>query len=203
MPPGIIYRNILLYRLAMNLLYGFSYKKRFRMITGYIKGKSVNELCFGDLFIASFCKKSNIFWQGYEVNNTFIKNALKENFCAHQTDLKNHEITLPQADTNIITGSLYHFHEQHEKLFAALFSAASRVVISEPVKNISSKENFFGRLAAKVSDAGNGPEGFRYNENDLLKIIEVSCKKFNFTTYKTEHFKKDIIIVLDKCQPPK
>lgn len=203
MPPGIIYRNILLYRLAMNLLYGFSYRKRFRKVTGYIKGKSVNELCFGDMFIATFCKKNNIAWTGFEVNKTFVKRAVRIGFRAQQTNLKNLEITLPQADTNIIAGSLYHFHEQPEKIFSSLFSATSRIIISEPVNNISAKKTFFGRLAAKVSDAGSGPEGFRYKETDLLKIIEVSCKKFNFTTYKTEHFKKDIIIVLDKCQVPR
>ncbi|HNZ42078.1 MAG TPA: hypothetical protein PLI16_00210 [Bacteroidales bacterium] len=203
MPPGIIYRNILLYRLAMNLLYSFSYKERFRKVTSYITGKSVNELCFGDLFIASFCKKNNICWTGFEVNKTFVRRAIRNNFRAQQIDLKNQEITLPPADTNIITGSLYHFHEQPEKILNALFTTANRIIISEPVKNISAKKNLWGRLAAKVSDAGNGPEEFRYIENDLLKTIEVSGKKFNFTTYKTEHFKKDIIIVLDKCQLPK
>ncbi len=203
MSKGIIYRNIFLYRLAMNLLYGFAYKKRFEKLYPFINGKSVNEFCFGDLYMASFCRKNNIAWHGYEFNTAFVRRAIRKGHLASQTDLK-HEIIVPvHSDVNMIIGSLYHFHERPENLMNALFADTCRVIISEPVSNIASKSNYWGRLAARVSDAGSGPECYRFNEHFLMKIIDLSCEKYNFTHYKKEYFKKDLIIVLDKCQNPR
>jgi len=184
----------------MNLLYGFAYKKRFEKLYHFINGKSVNEFCFGDLYIASFCRKNNIAWHGYEFNTSFVGRAIKKGYSASQTDLIHENIIPTHSDVNLVIGSLYHFHERPENIMNALFADTGRVIISEPVSNIASKSDFRGRLAARVSDAGSGPECYRFNEQSLMKIIDLSCEKYNFTLYKKEYFKKDLIIVLDKCQ---
>ena len=202
MPPGLIYRHICIYRFAMNLLYGFDYKKRFRLIFPFIKGLSVNELCFGDLYIAHYCKKNNIKWIGYDINKKFIERAINKNFDAVFCNLSEQQ-TLPKSDTCIILGSLYHFNQNLEQIYELMFSSSKRIIISEPIKNISAKNNLLGRIASTVSDTGNGAETFRYDEPRLIKSFEKPAKKYNFTIYKKFYFKKDIIIILDKCPSPK
>jgi hypothetical protein len=202
MSRGIIYQNICIYRMVMNLLYGFSYKKRFRLIAPHIQGLKVNELCFGDLIIAQYCRKNMVTWHGYDINERFVSRANGKNFSATLCDLEKQK-SLPDSDTCIIVGSLYHFKKNPEHIYDLMFSTATRIIISEPVKNLSSKKNFIGRLAAKMSDAGSGAESFRYNETELLKSIEIPAKKYNFTISKKEYFRKDLILILDKCKTPK
>ncbi len=186
----------------MNLLYGFGYKKRFRLIFPFINGSSVNELCFGDLIIARYCKINNIKWKGYDINKNFVENAMNENFDAVFCNLSE-QLTLPKTDTAIILGSLYHFNHQSEHIYELMFASSKRIIISEPIKNISTQKNFLGRIASLISDTGNGAETFRYDERRLLKSFEKPAKKYNFTIYKKFCFKKDIIIILDKCLSPK
>lgn len=197
MPQGIIYRNICFYRIAMNLLYGFAYKKRFRQIEGYIRGTKVVELCFGDLYIANFCRGKNYFWQGYDINKGFVKRAEKKKFSAVCCDLKTQN-KLPENDTCIIIGSLYHFNKDSEYFYNLIFEPSKRVIISEPIKNLSSKKGVLGYLASIHSDAGSGSESFRHTMQTLLKSIENPINKFNFTIAEKQYFKKDIILVLDK-----
>jgi len=199
MPRGIIYQNICFYRIAMNVLYGFAYRKRFRMVNRYIQGDKVIELCFGDLLIARYCRQKKFSWTGYDLNEKFVGRAQRNKFNAVCCDLSQ-TASLPDADITVIMGSLYHFKEDPEHLFNLMFRSAKRVIISEPVKNLSSRKDGIGKLAAMLSDTGRGAEKSRYDKQELLSSAEDLCKKFNFTVSEEKIFKKDRIIVFDKCQ---
>jgi hypothetical protein len=178
----------------MNILYLFSYKKRFNDIIKLLSGneKNVLELCFGDIFIAKACKDKNINWIGIDININFVKFAQKNGFNAQKNDISE-MCTLPSADVCVIIGSFYHFYNEIETMLMKMLKSAPRILISEPVKNLSAKKGFIGSISKILTNAGKGHENFRYNEESILKTLDEFKIKFNFT-YKIISIKKDILI---------
>jgi hypothetical protein len=107
---SIVYKNIYVYRLIMNILYGMKYKKRFDNIINLIESteQDIIELCFGDIYIAKYAKENNKNWIGYDINQSFIDYA---NSCGYNAINKNIILMdkLPKNDLCIMVGSLYHF----------------------------------------------------------------------------------------------
>ena len=197
---SLIYRNIWLYRAMMNVLYSSGYKKRFEKVIRVIedwKPKSLLELCFGDVIIAGYCKLNNIKWTGIDCNQTFVKHAISKNLDAKEANL----LTLPEfpkADVCVIMGSLYHFQSDIHSLLSKMLKATDRIVISEPVKNLSDRKNIVGRIARRSANAGSGNEYFRYDESRLIKVIEEESKKLKFNFKVIDSYKKDLIITIEK-----
>lgn len=191
---SFIYKNILFYRFTMNLLYKGNYTNRFDSVCEQIQGKTVTELCFGDTIIAAYCKKKGISWQGFDINRNFVNKALEKGFSAKHADIRN--INLPSAETVIICGSLYHFHDQLEKLLTQILVASSRIIISEPVINLSSRKGIIGKLA-KGSAAVEGEEQhFRFSEKTLLAEMERLSQKLSFKYEIAGRISKDIVIII-------
>ena len=194
---SLVYRNIPFYRAVMNLLYQGKYKQRFHYITKFIEGQRVVELCFGDIYIADFCKSKNINWIGYDVNERFLSYAKKLGFDARFADLK--KLTaLPEADTCIMAGSLYHFHEDLESIIQKMFDASDKIIISEPVLNLSSSKGIIGFIAKRSATVGDKKENFRFDKSSFLSMLTTMSSKFNFQFEIVKEFNKDIIVVLTK-----
>jgi hypothetical protein len=195
---AFIYSGIRIYRLCMNLLYKGGYKMRFTKITDLFRNeKSVIELCFGDIIIAEHCKKIGIDWQGYDVNPAFIDNAKKQGFNVCLTDLKTAR-ELAKADLCIISGSLYHFHDELEELFRKILHSSPRILISEPVINLSGQKGLIGKLAKGSADVNGRSQEFRYNEKSLIAEMEKLSKKLKFTYCIRNRFSKDLIIEVNR-----
>jgi hypothetical protein len=77
-----------------------------------------------------------------------------------------------------------------------MLETSGRVIISEPVKNLSNPRTFIGRLFAKFTAAGKGPETFRFTEASLLFLLGKLKKKHNFTFEIAGRIRKDIIIII-------
>lgn len=198
---SLVYKNISVYRLVMNLLYTGSYKKRFELICNAItreNPKHVLELCFGDIIVAEFCKSKAISWQGYDLNKTFVAHALKHGFDAHCQDLLTvHEFS--KNDLTIISGSLYHFtNEQLSVLLKKILHSTSKIIISEPILNLSDSKGILGYIARRQANAGKGNESFRYNKETFTKKMEEVSKEFSLTFEVLGYIKKDMVIILKK-----
>ena len=50
-------------------------------------------------------------------------------------------------------------------------ASTRRFIIVEPVRNWAYRKDFWGRIAAKLSDAGAGPEHFRYDADSLREAL--------------------------------
>ncbi len=197
---SLIYRNVWLYRLLMNVLYTSGYKKRFEKVTHVIedyKPASVLELCFGDIFVATYCKSKNIAWSGIDANINFVDHAKRKGFDASCIDLLS-LTEFPKAEMCIMIGSLYHFHQQAHTLLSNMLKASDTIIISEPVKNLSDQNNLVGRIAKRSANAGKGDEAFRYNQFTLQKMLEEESKKLNFNFKIIDFYKKDSIIAIEK-----
>ena len=198
---SFVYRNIFIYRFVMNILYLGKYKSRFNRVIQHIKayptGIRVLELCFGDIYLAEFCKATGYSWTGLDINTDFVNTAKKRGFDARQADLKLAK-QLPEADVCVMMGSLYHFHSQVDLLLSMMFQASQTVVLSEPVSNLSSRKNWIGLLARRAANAGNGHEVFRYNKRSFLDMLEDSKKKIGFGIEILQDNGKDMIVKLHK-----
>ena len=60
-------------------------------------GSRVLELCFGDVYLAAFCKKAGYHWTGLDINSNFVMAAKNMGFDAKQEDLVRAEV-FPRAD---------------------------------------------------------------------------------------------------------
>ena len=202
--PSFIYRNLFIYRMIMNLLYSGSYKQRFKrmeILIDQYRPSTVLELCFGDTHIAEYCENNGIQWEGVDINNSFVRSAVRKGYKVWQGDLicVNH---LPKADVCVMSGSLYHFHKHIHHILELIFSSARYFFISEPVKNISGKKGIIGTIAHVLSNAGKGKESFRYDEASLKQMLEQESKIVGFKYEVAGHFKKDILIVIQKNETP-
>jgi hypothetical protein len=182
----------------MNLLYLGRYRRRFKDITNLLEQKDNNivELCFGDIIVAEYCKESARHWVGYDINDVFVNYALKHGHNAVSTDILSLE-SLPDADVLIFAGSLYHFNENMHKIWQLMTSCASKIILSEPVKNITSIKNFVGKIGARASTVRNGAEAFRFDRRSLIEMLDRFKETYNFT-YEIVSEKKDILIIINE-----
>jgi len=178
----------------MNILYLFKYKQRFIDIIELISenDKSILELCFGDIHIANTCKDRGLHWHGIDINESFVKYAKNKGFEATKQDLACLNI-FPTADVCIMSGSLYHFHNEIELLFLKMLKSAPKIIISEPIINLSSKKGIIGKISKKLTNAGKGNESFRFNKISIINTLEQYKNKLNFK-YRIISIKKDILI---------
>lgn len=193
---SLVYKNIYIYRLIMNFLYGMKYKKRFENIISLINNeeKDIVELCFGDTFIAKYAKENNKNWKGFDINDSFVSYAIAEGFDATNKNILLDSI--PKSDVCIMAGSLYHFIDNIEFVLGKMLKSSKKVIISEPIKNLSNNK-YIGFFAKKSANAGNGEEEFRFTEISFLNILNQYKIKLSFE-YEIIKKDRDILVVL-KC----
>jgi hypothetical protein len=181
----------------MELLYLGRYRARFFPVCRLIRGESVTELCFGDTLIADFCRKKKILWTGLDINVNFVRHALSlgHNAVAQDISKVSH---FPKADTLIMCGALYHFHDELEHMFSRMLEASPYIIISEPVINLSAGNGIIGKLAKGSAGIQGEEHDFRFNEQMLLHRLKELSEKLNFKFSKHERFSKDLIIVIER-----
>lgn len=198
---SLVYRHIWIYRFIMNILYLGKYRQRFDSVMDYIKDQPPNtkilELCFGDTYIAQYCKNAGYQWQGIDLNPRFIENAQKCGYNASLGDLAAMK-TLPPANICVMIGSLYHFHPETCLILQKMIDVSKTIIISEPVSNLSSKKGIIGYLARRSANAGKGNEVFRYNESSLMSIIGECGSILGYQVVSTKYCGKDLILKLSK-----
>lgn len=198
---SLVYRNIFIYRLVMNVLYLGKYAKRFDPVISEIRrlprGTPVLELCFGDIYVADFCKKNGYPWTGLDINDDFVEMARKAGFDARITDVIAAE-QLPTAGACVMMGSLYHFHRNTEDLLGKMLQAADLVIISEPVLNLSARNGVIGWFAKKGANAGKGDEHFRYNRTSFRSMLEENSAKLGFRIEEVDDRGKDLVVKLTR-----
>lgn len=182
----------------MNFLYLGRYRQRFQDIKDVMapEDRQIIELCFGDIYIAEYCKKSLRQWTGYDINDVFVNYALARGHNAVNADVLSLK-KLPYADVLVFAGSLYHFNNNLHHLWQLMTSCATKIILSEPIKNITSAKNFIGKIGARASAVRNGAEAFRFERDSLIQMLDCFQETYNFT-YEIISEKKDILIVINE-----
>jgi hypothetical protein len=194
---SFIYRHLVIYRFIMNILYGGRYKERFYQVIEQIKDLPANsqilELCFGDTYIADYCKKNGHRWKGIDLNKYFVSKAQNLGYDALYGDLVTCQ-KLPKANVCIMVGSLYHFHPNTFSMLSKMLEAADTIIISEPVSNLSSRKGVIGFFAKRAASVGKGHETFRYDAASFTAMIGECSALLNYRIASTRAYGKDLII---------
>jgi len=137
-----------------------------------------------------------------DINEAFVSNALKAGYKAEVANIKG-KTEFPQADICVIAGSLYHFQETELVVFLEkVFRSSNRLIISEPVLNLTSSKGFLGRIAGRLSRTKLGEVPFRYDSKSLTDTLNKLTTSLHFTCRIIGQFKKDMVIVAEKNSSP-
>ena len=121
-----------------------------------------------------------------------MKNARKQGYNAFQKDLSELN-TFPKSDICILLGSLYHFNNEIEPLFQKMLTCAPKIIISEPIVNLSSHKGIIGKMARFFTNAGKGNEEFRFTKDTIIQLLEKLQMQYNFS-FTIISIKRDILI---------
>jgi hypothetical protein len=95
---SFIYRNLFTYRLVLNILFFGRYKHRFEKVIALLdpkKEKKTVELCFGDIYIAQWCKEQGVDYIGLDINPYFVSGAQNKGYFVKLANLRTLE-TIPE-----------------------------------------------------------------------------------------------------------
>jgi trans-aconitate methyltransferase len=175
--PGLIYSHPLIYQLFMRLIYGKEYDARLKTIADLIEpGWSVLDICCGDCRLKKFMEP-NCEYLGLDVNPRFVEWAKKSGTNAKSADVRTS--SWPTVDCVVLIASLYHFIPKHsEIILKALATAKKRVILSEPVNNLSQKSRMLSWLSSHLADPGTTWSNERFDNKKLLSFLQdSSCDK--------------------------
>jgi SAM-dependent methyltransferase len=174
---SLIYRDPHGYELVMRVLYGRHYKARMRAIVAEVpEGSSVLELCCGPGTLYTRHLRGHAgHYIGLDVNGKFIEGLRRAGVDARRIDLASDGRKLPDTDVVIMQASLYHFLPQaHEIVERMIGAARDRVIISEPIRNLSSSElPVIGTLGRRAADPGVGGHAQRFTEMTLDQLMQL------------------------------
>jgi SAM-dependent methyltransferase len=159
----------------MRALYGRHYFARMAAVANQVPGgASVLELCCGPgtLYLRHLRGRAGSY-VGLDVNARFVAGLRRRGVDARVRDLAFDREPLPRADVAIIQASLYHFLPAANRLVERMLEAASdRVIVSEPVRNLSSSGlPLIGSLGRRAADPGVGGHEQRFTEASLDELM--------------------------------
>jgi SAM-dependent methyltransferase len=164
---SLIYRSPTIYDAVMHVLYGRHARARLVAVAELVPARaSVVELCCGTARLyRDHLRDRDVDYLGLDLNPRFVEAARDAGACAAVRDVGD-GAPLPPADVVVIQASLYHFLPEPERIVDRMVAAArSRVIVSEPVRNLStSGVGLIAALARRSADPGGGGGDQRFDE---------------------------------------
>lgn len=194
MTTSLVYSNVHVYRLVMNLLYAGQYRRRFQDVLDLLGTdvSSVCDLCFGDTIIADACRARGVEWTGVDLNRTFCDAASRRGHRVIQESVFTAD--LPRADVFVMAGSLYHFHDRLPEFFDRIWARTNRLILSEPVQNLSSRGGLLGWWARRSANAGEGHQAFRFTETTLVDALGLEQARRPGLNYRVVSVGRDALV---------
>ena len=176
LPESLIYRSAWGYGLAMHVLYGRYYGARDAAVAAHVPdGASVLELCCGParLYERELRGRTGSYL-GLDASTAFVDRLRRRGVDARRADVATAD--LPTADVVVMQASLYHFlpEAQAAAMIERMRAAArDRVVVSEPVRNLTSSQlGVVSRLAARGAATADGAQRQRFDAASLRALME-------------------------------
>jgi len=166
---SLIYAHPSIYQLLMRVIYGAGFAARYQALSALVPdGADVFEACAGDAYLYEHhLKPRGVRYRAGEYNEGFVSHAQARGVAMQHFDLRRDEV--PVADIVLLHASLYQFMPDHQAVVSRLLAAARQtLIISEPVRNLSSSPNPLIRwLARRSADPGSGHKEQRFDEASL------------------------------------
>jgi SAM-dependent methyltransferase len=170
---GLVYRNPLLYELVMRGLYGAHYSDRYRAIAELVQaGSSVLDLCCGPgTLYERHLRGKGVEYTGLDINPRFAARVSGLGCRGVVWDLRR-EDPLPKADVVVMQASLYHFLPDPAPVVERVRRAAARrVIISEPIRNLTTARMPVVRAFTSRLTTVGGAGGHRFTEHSLDRFV--------------------------------
>lgn len=180
------YSHPLVYHLCMRILYGRHFPARYEVISQQIPARSqVVDVCCGDCYLYThYLKQKHVDYLGLDTNSVFLGYAHKRGVRVREFDLWKDPV--PRVEIIVMQSSLYQFVPHHRRILTQLLTAArSKVIVAEPIRNLSTSKNpIVALLAKKFSDPGFHDNGNPYcgKRFDMGSLTEL------FTSFDTFQF---------------
>jgi SAM-dependent methyltransferase len=165
MIPSPIYWTATGYDLVIRALYGRSYTRLYSDVAALIPvGASVTDVCCGTARLYRDCLRARgCRYVGLDYNAALVRAARRSGADARVFDLRRDQP--PHADFVVMCSSLYHFFDSRNEVLATLLAAANEaVIISEPVRNLTSHPILpIRKVAAWLTNPGRGSYDARFD----------------------------------------
>ncbi len=198
MKTSLVYKSPHLYTLFLRVLHGKNYRARYQAVSKEIPdGVEVLDVCCGDCALYTRELRNRVSYTGVDVNPHFLGNARKKSIKFLQLDVEKDD--LPRADYVIMQGSLNQFIPRHKLMVDKLLRAArTKVIISEPIRNLATSNNIFlSFIARRSTDPGTGHKPYRFNKETFREFFEENYKaqteKFKFIL----PVKREMMVILN------
>jgi SAM-dependent methyltransferase len=156
-PGSLIYHDAFVYELAMLGLYGRHHGARYRAVACLIPDRSsVIDLCCGPgILFDRYLRHRSIDYTGIDINPRFVARVNRRGGGGVLDDLGAGG-PLPEGDTVVMQAGLYQFLPDPGPIVRRMLQAArERVIIAEPVLNLTASSNrWLGAVARRLT----GPE---------------------------------------------
>lgn len=174
MRTSLVYRHPLLYEATMALLYGRHYRARQSVIAEMIpNGVAVVDVCCGPgRLYTHFLRHRHVEYTGIDINDAFLTRLRQRGAATILADVSSLE-RLPEADVVVMQASLYHFLPDVEKVLDRMLDAARlKVILSEPIRNLTDSGNLILRwLARRGTNPGTGSAARRFTPDTLSHVL--------------------------------
>ena len=137
--PSPVYWSATGYDLVMRALYGRGYARLYGDVAACIPdGASVTDVCCGTARLyREFLRARGCRYIGLDFNPILVRAERRAGVDARVFDIRRDQP--PRADFVVMCSSLYHFFDSRNQVLATLREAANEaVIISEPVRNLTS-----------------------------------------------------------------
>lgn len=174
---GPVYWHPLTYRAFMRCLYGSQFRKRYLQVVSQIEpGWTVLDICSGDCFLASFLQQENRYI-GIDSNPMFVEWAKRKGVETEQIDVRTEN--LPEADCAVMLGSLYQFIPEEDWILKKVLKGVKRrLIVSEPVENLSQQSVWLSRLCAVMTNPGYSWANEKFSRESLISVFNsLECSR--------------------------
>jgi len=170
----------------MRALYGRSYSRLYEDVGALIpNGASVTDVCCGtarlyrDVLQSRGCR-----YVGLDYNPILVRAVCRAGVDARVFDVRRDKP--PRADFVVMCSSLYHFFDRRNEVLATLRDAADEaVIISEPVRNLTSHPfPPISKLATLLTNPGAGSAESRFDPQ--------SFRDFAFDNHASDYFHEPV-----------
>jgi hypothetical protein len=175
-PPSPFYSSPALYQLLIRFLYRKYFNERYQVVADEIPaGCSVVDVCAGEAFLyLKYLKKKSVTYIAVDNSPHFAQWGLRRGIDYRKLNVFIDKI--PTADVVIMMASLYQFYPHEKETVQKLIrSARKKVIITEPISNLSSSQiNFIAKFANWLTTPFEVPPqytGERFDEKRLVEFL--------------------------------
>ena len=168
---SLIYSSPPLLGLMLRIKYGRFYHLRLKKVAQEVpEGSRVIDLCCGDCAIYfRHLRKKRVEYLGIEINPRMARIMREKGVRVISSDVRSYDI--PPCDVLLCLASLYQFSNEAANVIGSAQQMARKIILLEPVENLACSGNpLVASIAARMTDFGEGPVSFRFQEDELIKM---------------------------------